>query len=51
MGKVAAFHSTTPETPSVYHDNDECSAGKNIKSENRASGTDNRKKCEICKGL
>ncbi len=49
MAKVPPFHSTTPETPAVYHDDSECPYGKQIKPENRKPGEDGRKKCAYCK--
>lgn len=49
MAKVYPYYSTTNETPKVYHDDDACPYGKQIKQENRASGTDGRQKCDWCK--
>ena len=36
--KVNPFHSKLPGT-SVYHDNNQCTEGKNIEDKNRESGT------------
>lgn len=49
MAKVNPYYSTTNETPKVYHDDNACPYGKQIKPENRASGTDGRQKCDWCK--
>jgi hypothetical protein len=51
MTKVAAFHTSQPETPPVHHDNNACHEGKKIKSEHRVSGTGNRRLCDVCKTL
>lgn len=47
--KVSPYHSITPEEPEVYHDDNNCPYGKNIKPENKRSGTDGRPKCQWCK--
>jgi hypothetical protein len=49
LSKVPTFHTTEPEDPEVYHDDDECPYGKNIKSEHRAYGTGGRDKCSWCR--
>lgn len=53
--KVNPFHTKNLEEGAghrnVYHDNNQCSDGKQIKPENRESGTDNRPKCDECKTL
>ena len=49
--KVAAFHTTEPETPEVYHNNGECDKGASIKPEHVAKGTDGRRLCSFCKEL
>jgi hypothetical protein len=53
--KVNPFHTQNLEEGAghrnVYHDNNQSSDGKRIKPENRESGTDNRLKCDECKGL
>jgi hypothetical protein len=52
MAKCSPFHTSEPETPEVYHDDDDCWAGKNILSEHRVEGPGvNRERCEICEGL
>jgi hypothetical protein len=51
MAKVPAFHSVLPNDPRVYHDNDDCTEGNNIESENRRSGTDGRPRCGHCQRL
>jgi len=50
MAKVLPYHSATPETPKVYHDDDACPYGKQIKPENRKAGKDGREQCTWCKG-
>jgi len=55
MAKVTAFHTDSPEYPpshrNVYHDHDNCSAGKQIKPQHRKSGTAGRPRCDDCKKL
>ena len=51
MAKVSPFHSTDSKDPPVYHDNDACTEGDNIKKKNWASGTDGRRKCSRYKEL
>jgi hypothetical protein len=45
------YYTTTPEDPAVYHDNQECSEGKKIKTADRVD-TDTipsgRRLCEVC---
>ncbi len=53
MGKVAPFHTITPEQDepghrNVYHDHDDCSLGKRIQPQNKRSGTDGRPRCDEC---
>jgi hypothetical protein len=35
----------------VYHNNTECNAGKNVKPENRRSGTVGKRLCKECERL
>jgi hypothetical protein len=54
MGKVREYHTSVPEyggERNVYHDQSECPAGRRIKPEHRALGTDNRPKCDDCKRI
>jgi hypothetical protein len=52
VAKVAPFHTSEPETPPVYHNNDDCSEGKKIKSWHKVTGTGTgRRLCKICEGL
>lgn len=51
MAKVSAFHSVKESDKKVYHDNDKCTEGNNIESQNRRSGTGNRPRCEHCSRL
>ena len=43
MAKVAPYHTVTPEKPygerDVYHDHDDCPAGRRIEPQNRRVGT------------
>jgi hypothetical protein len=52
MAKVPAYHTITPEKPygerDVYHDHDNCPAGRRIEPQNRRRGTANRPRCEDC---
>jgi hypothetical protein len=53
--KVNPYHTVTPENRpghrDVYHDQNTCSDGKRILSQNKRSGTDGRLKCDECKTL
>jgi hypothetical protein len=52
MTACPAFHTSEPETPEVYHDDDECHAGKQILPEHRVDGKGvGRRRCEVCDGL
>jgi hypothetical protein len=55
MAKVSPFHTNSEEYPpshrNVYHDNDECPAGKEIKPWHRVEGIGDRPRCEKCEGL
>ena len=46
--KVAPYYSTNPSDPDVYHDHDDCPAGKQIPPANLASGTNYYRRCERC---
>jgi hypothetical protein len=46
--RVSPFHSVLPSDRRVYHDNDDCTEGNNIETENRRAGTDGRPRCEHC---
>lgn len=46
--KVKAYHSAHPADPQVYHDDDECAAGRDIPWWNKRSGTDDRPRCQHC---
>lgn len=52
MARVSPYHTNSPEYPpehrNVYHDDDDCPSGKQIKPEHRVAGTDNRPRCEQC---
>jgi hypothetical protein len=47
-----AYHTDSPEYPpehrEVYHNNNDCPSGKQIKSEHRKSGTGNKPLCSRC---
>lgn len=36
--KVAAYHSSNPSDPDVYHDHDDCPTGQQIPARNRVAG-------------
>ena len=44
--KVAAFHSA--KRGRVYHDDDKCTTGNNIETENKRSGRGGLKHCPLC---
>ncbi len=48
MAKVAPFHSVKQP---VHHDNNKCTEGNNIESENRRAGTGGKPKCSHCTKL
>lgn len=48
MTKVNPYHSSNPSDPDVYHDNDDCPAGKQIPSYNRVPGTGGYRRCQRC---
>jgi hypothetical protein len=46
---MADYHTSEPEEPEVYHDNDDCPSGKQIKSEHRVTGRGTgRSHCQRC---
>jgi hypothetical protein len=48
MAKVAAYHSSDPTDPDVYHDHDDCPTGQQIPAKNMLSGTGGNRKCKQC---
>ena len=46
--RVKAYYSAHPADPAVFHDDDECPAGRDIPWWNRRPGTDERPRCEHC---
>ena len=50
MARVAPFHSKLPSAD-VYHDNDDCTIGNNIETENKVSGTGGLPRCQQCSSL
>ena len=46
--KVAAYHSSNPSDPDVYHDHDDCPSGQQIPSVNRRPGTGGYPRCQHC---
>lgn len=46
--KVKAYYSAHPADPHVYHDDDECPAGRDIPWWNKRPGTDSRARCQHC---
>jgi hypothetical protein len=55
MAKVPPYHTITPEKPygerDVYHDHNECPAGRRIEPQNRRPGTAGRPRCLDCASL
>ena len=51
MAKVAAYHSSNPSDPDVYHDHDDCPPGSLIPARNRLSGTGGYPLCEKCAAM
>ena len=55
MPKVPAFHTTSQEHSadrrSVYHDNNKCGYGAEIKPEHRVPGTGGHPRCDRCGDL
>jgi hypothetical protein len=52
MTRCPEFHTSEPETPQVYHNDDECYEGKKILPQHRVSGRGvNRRLCEVCEEL
>ncbi|TWB89451.1 hypothetical protein FBZ93_116170 [Bradyrhizobium macuxiense] len=55
MSKIAPYHTDSPEYPpshrNVYHDRDNCPAGKTIKQAHRKAGKAERPRCNDCKKL
>ena len=50
MAKVNPFHSKLPGT-TVHHDDNKCTEGNNIETQNRISGTGGLPKCDHCNRL
>jgi hypothetical protein len=48
MGPDPPYHSINPTDPDVYHDYNDCPAGKQIPPANRRNGTNNWRRCERC---
>lgn len=46
--KVKAYHSAHPADQQVYHDDDECPAGRDIPWWNRRPGADDLPRCPQC---
>lgn len=54
MAKVHPYHTEIPEYQGerdVYHDHDDCPAGRRIRPWHRRAGTANRPKCKDCIAL
>ncbi|HYZ76716.1 MAG TPA: hypothetical protein VE596_05015 [Gaiellaceae bacterium] len=52
MAPCPPFHTSEPETPEVYHDDDECHEGKQILPQHRVEGKGvGRRRCEVCDDL
>jgi len=48
MAKVSPYYSTNRSDPHVHHDHNDCPTGKQIPPHNRASGTNNYRRCKDC---
>lgn len=52
MAKVGPYHTTSPEYPpkhrNVYHDHDDCPAGREIQQRHRVPGKGDRPRCDDC---
>lgn len=55
MAKVPAYHTNSPEYPpthrNVYHNDDECPYGKEIRPWHRQDGDAGRPLCDECQKL
>lgn len=52
MSKCTAYYTTADEdNDKCYHNDDNCLTGKQIKVENKAFGTGNRKLCKNCENM
>ena len=49
--KVAAYHSSNPSDPDVYHNHDDCPTGQQIPARNRVAGTGGYRRCQQCVAL
>jgi hypothetical protein len=48
MGRGEPYHSINPTDPDVYHDYDDCPAGKRIPPANRRPGMNGWPRCLHC---
>ncbi len=48
MAKISPFHSVRIGTRNVFHDNNRCTEGNNIETNNRRPGTAGRPRCDHC---
>ena len=55
MSQIDPFHTNSeeylPSHRNVYHDQSECSYGKEIRPEHRVEGTGGRPRCDECQRL
>ena len=51
MAKVAAYHSSNPSDPDVYHDHDDCPTGQQIPTRNKVAGTGGNRRCHQCEAM
>jgi hypothetical protein len=49
--KVSPFHSSNPDDPDVYHDENTCPPGQLIPPHNWVSGTGGYRKCFKCREI
>jgi len=48
MVKVAAYNSSKPSDPEVYHDQHDCPEGQEVPARHVVAGTGGYRKCEHC---
>ena len=51
MATVAAYLSSNPLDPPVYHDHDNCPAGNEVPDEIRRDGTGGYTRCQHCQAF
>lgn len=51
MATVAAYHSSNPSDPDVYHNHNDCPSGQQIPAQNRVPVTGGNRQCKHCKDM